>query len=88
AMTSKHKPFSGWEKLEEKIWNKYKFEPAYYFLNSKYINWAAEKLQTDFSDKNIKNAFLKQALNSCLSPSLFASFQITSFIYTTDIAFS
>jgi len=61
AMTSKHKPFSGWEKLEEKIWKKYKYEPAYYFLNSKYASWAIEKLQTDFSDGNVKNAFLKQA---------------------------
>ncbi len=61
AMTSKHEPFSDWEKLEEKIWNKYKFEPAYYFLNFRYINWAIEKLQTNFSDENIKDIFLKQA---------------------------
>ncbi|MCX6812985.1 MAG: hypothetical protein NTV77_00615 [Candidatus Azambacteria bacterium] len=61
AMTSKYKPFSGWEKLEDKIWEKHKYEPAYYFLNSKYINWAIEKLQTDFSDENIKDVFLKQA---------------------------
>lgn len=62
AMTSKRKPFSGWEKLEKKIWNKYKFEPAYYFLNSRYVNWAIEKLQTDFSDDNIKNVFSKQVV--------------------------
>ena len=59
-MVSKNKPFPTWQKLEEKIWQKYREEPAYYFLNPNYINWAIEKLQTDFSDKNIKSVFLKQ----------------------------
>lgn len=60
AMASKNKPFSDWEKLEEKIWKKYRGEPAYYFLNPKYIKWALEKLQTDFTDKNIESVFIKQ----------------------------
>ena len=60
TMVSKNKPFLAWKKLEEKIWQKYKDEPAYYFLNPKYISWALEKLQTDFSDKNINGVFLKQ----------------------------
>lgn len=63
-MASKHKPFSGWKKLEEKIWKKYREEPAYYFLNSTNINginWAVGKLQMDFSDKNIELVFKKQA---------------------------
>lgn len=60
AMMSKNKPFSAWQKLEEKIWKKYRGEPAYYFLNQKYISWALEKIQTDFLDKNIKGVFLKQ----------------------------
>jgi len=62
AMASKNKPFLAWQKLEEKIWLKYKDEPSYYFLNPKYINLVLEKLQIDFSDKNIKNIFLKQAV--------------------------
>lgn len=62
SISSKNKPFPAWKKLEEKIWEKYKNEPAYYFLNPRYINWALEKLQTDFSDKNINNVFLKHCV--------------------------
>ena len=59
TMTSKNKPFSAWNKLEERIWQKYKNEPAYYFLNSKYISLAIERIQSEFIDNNIKNVFLK-----------------------------
>ncbi|MEK7495930.1 MAG: hypothetical protein AAB616_00465 [Patescibacteria group bacterium] len=61
AMMSKNKPFPDWQKLEEKIWQKYRDEPAYYFLNPKYISWALEKLQTDFTEKNIESVFTEQA---------------------------
>lgn len=61
AMISKNKPFPAWKRLEEIIWKKYKNEPAYYFLNPKYISWALEKMQTGFLDKNIKEIFLKHA---------------------------
>lgn len=61
AMMSKNKPFPAWQKLEERIWQKYKDEPAYYFLNPKYISWASEKMQMEFSDKNVKDVFLKHA---------------------------
>jgi len=60
AIASRNKPFLVWEKLEEKIWQKYKDEPAYYFLNPKYISLSLEKLQTDFTEKNIKSVFTKQ----------------------------
>ena len=60
AMTSKHKPFPAWGKLEERIWQEYKNEPAYYFLNPKYISLTLEKLQTDFTENNIKSVFIKQ----------------------------
>lgn len=59
AMMSKNKPFPAWQKLEEKIWQKYREEPAYYFLNPKYINWSFGKLQTDFTEKNIESIFKK-----------------------------
>jgi len=61
TMASKNKPFSAWEKLEEKIWQKYKDEPAYYFLNPKYISTALEQIQTEFSEDNIKNTFIKHS---------------------------
>jgi len=59
AMASKHKPFPAWQKLEEKIWQKYREEPSYYFLNPRHISWALEQIQINFSDKNIKNISLK-----------------------------
>lgn len=49
---SKNKPFPAWQRLEEKIWQKHREDPVYYFLNPKYVNWALEKLQTDFTEKN------------------------------------
>lgn len=61
AMMSKNKPFPAWKKLEEKIWQKYRDEPTYYFLNPKYINWSLGKLQTDFAKKNIESVFIEQA---------------------------
>jgi len=61
TILSPNKPFIAWKKLEEKIWQRNREKPAYYFLNPKYINWAIEKLQTDFSNKNTKSVFLKQA---------------------------
>lgn len=61
TIMSKNKPFPAWQRLEEKIWQKYREEPAYYFLNLKYISWALEKLQTDFTEKNIESAFTEQA---------------------------
>jgi hypothetical protein len=60
-MVSKNKPFSAWKKLEEEIWQKYKDEPAYYFLNPKYISAALEQIQTEFSENNIKNTFIKHS---------------------------
>ncbi len=62
AIASKIKPFPAWKKLEEKIWGKYKEEPAYYFLNPKHIKWAMEKMQMDFLTKNINEVFQKNAL--------------------------
>lgn len=62
TMISENKPFSDWKKLEEKIWRKYKNEPAYYFLNPKHINWALKTIQTDFLNNSIKKSFLKQSL--------------------------
>ncbi|PIU99054.1 hypothetical protein COS59_01855 [Candidatus Wolfebacteria bacterium CG03_land_8_20_14_0_80_36_15] len=59
VMVSKNKPFPAWKKLEEKIWQKYKDEPAYYFLNPKHISWTLETIQIDSSNKNIKGVFLK-----------------------------
>lgn len=62
AIASKNKPFSAWKKLEEKIWQKYKDEPAYYFLNPKHINWTLEQIQIDFSGKNFQSVFKKHSL--------------------------
>lgn len=61
TMISKHKPFSTWRNLEERIWKKYKDEPAYYFLNSKHVNLVLERIQIDFSKRNIKPSFLEYA---------------------------
>ncbi len=61
-MASKNKPFPAWKKLEERIWQKYKDEPVYYFLNSKYINLALEQIQVNFSTKNITSVFKKHSL--------------------------
>jgi hypothetical protein len=62
AIASKNKPFPSWKKLEERIWQKYKEEPAYYFLNPKYISLAIERLQTSFDDKNIEKVFKNYSL--------------------------
>ena len=61
AMSSSNKPFGSWKKLEEKIWEKYREKPAYYFLNPKYINLALEKIQLDISDKNIRSVLSKHS---------------------------
>lgn len=62
AIASKNKPFPAWKKLEEKIWQKYRDEPAYYFLNPKYISLALERIQVNFSDGNIKKILQNQGL--------------------------
>jgi len=62
AMASKNKPFPSWKKLEERIWQKYKEEPAYYFFNPKYISLAIERLQTSFDGKNIEKVFKNYSL--------------------------
>ncbi len=62
AIMSPHKPFPAWKKLEERIWRKYRDEPAYYFLNPKYISLAIEKIQVNFSDGNIKKTLQNQGL--------------------------
>ena len=61
TIISPYKPFSTWEKLEERIWKKYRYEPAYYFLNSQHINWALEQIQIDSSKNNIRISFKKHA---------------------------
>lgn len=61
AIASSNKPFNTWKKLEEKIWEKYREKPAYYFLNPKYINLALEKIQLDISDKNIRSVLSKHS---------------------------
>ena len=61
AMASKNKPFSDWKKLEERIWQKYREEPAYYFLNPKYIDLALEQIQTTLYNKNIEKIFKKHS---------------------------
>lgn len=62
AMASKNKPFPAWKKLEEKIWQKYKEEPAYYFLNPKHVNWAVDQIKFKFLNSNIQFVFQKKAL--------------------------
>ena len=57
TIASKIKPFSAWEKLEDKLWGKYKNEPAYYFLNTKHINWTIEQIRWEFLNKRIEKTF-------------------------------
>lgn len=63
TITSSHKPFAAWKRLEERIWQKHKDEQAYYFLNPKYIRLAIERIQIEISNDNIKNVFLGHALS-------------------------
>lgn len=61
-MMSKNKPFPAWKKLEERIWQKHREEPAYYFLNPKYIKLTIERLQVNFTKGNTKNILSKQGI--------------------------
>lgn len=58
------KPFPEWEKLEERLLNKYDSEPAYYFLNPKDIYWTMETISIDsgFNNKQFKQTFSNHGL--------------------------
>jgi len=58
---SKIKSFKEWINLENRIWQKYKNEPAYYFINPKYIDWALEQMQISFLYSNIELVFKKES---------------------------
>jgi len=52
-------PFTGWKKLEKKLWKKYKNEPAYYLLNPKHVNWALEQIYSSIGTEGVDKAFIK-----------------------------
>lgn len=59
AITQSKKPFPAWIKLEKRLWQKYKNEPAYYFLNPKHIKWALEQMQINSINQNLELVFNK-----------------------------
>lgn len=61
TFASEKKPFSEWSILERICWEKYKNEPAYYFLNTKHLNWAAEQILNKSLDQDLKISFLNIA---------------------------
>lgn len=60
-------PFPSWKKLEKRLWNKYRNDPAYYFVNpyikAGYTVWALEDLSRQSALNNIP---FKKVLSNAL----------------------
>lgn len=51
------KDFSYWKTLENKLWQKYKDEPALYFIYPKHLDWALQTIRLNTKYKNLISQF-------------------------------
>lgn len=51
--------FPFWRKLEEKLWAKYKDEPALYFIYPKHLDWAIQMTRIDTKNNDVSAALGK-----------------------------
>ncbi len=54
----KHLLFPFWIKLENRLWKKFRDDPAYYFINSIHLDWALDEIAIEAEEKGFHNSFL------------------------------
>jgi hypothetical protein len=54
-------PFPFWIKLENHLWEKFRDNQAYYFINPIHLDWALDEITIEAEEKGLRNSFLNIA---------------------------